>query len=144
MAAAGGDHRPRRSGRPAGPGHRRPGRAACAVEIDAAIAAWTAEHRASDVERILQAAGVPAHLSQSSADFVADPQLAHRGHIVTLDHPLHGEAHVEGPRYLLSETPGVVKRPAPTLGQDNETVLRDVLGYPGARVRELLEGGALR
>ncbi|WP_412518067.1 CaiB/BaiF CoA transferase family protein [Actinomadura madurae] len=120
------------------------GRAACAVEIDAAIAAWTAEHRALDVERILQATGVPAHLSQSSADFVADPQLAHRGHIVTLDHPLHGEAHVEGPRYLLSETPGVVKRPAPTLGQDNETVLRDVLGYPGARVRELLEGGALR
>lgn len=83
-------------------------------------------------------------MSQSSADFVADPQLAYRGHIVALDHPLHGTAYVEGPRYLLSETPGVVKRPAPTLGQDNEAVLRDVLGYPDDRVRELLAGGALR
>ena len=120
------------------------GRAARAAELDEAIAAWTADRLAHDVESILQAAGVPAHLSQSSADFVADPQLAHRGHIVALADPLHGTAYVEGPRYLLSETPGVVERPAPALGQDNEKVLRDVLGYSDGRVRELLEGGALR
>lgn len=112
--------------------------------LDEAIAEWTSRRAARDVERLLQAEGVPAHLSQASADFVADPQLAARGHIVALPHRLHGTAYVEGPRYLLSAAPGAVRRPAPTLGQDNETVLREILGYPEARVRELLEGGALR
>ncbi|MEU6037897.1 CoA transferase [Actinomadura sp. NPDC047616] len=112
--------------------------------LDEAIAEWTSRHRAQDVEGLLQAEGVPAHMSQASADFVADPQLAARGHVVALPHRLHGTAYVEGPRCLLSATPGVVERPAPTLGQDNETVLREILGYPEARVRGLLEGGALR
>ncbi|MBE1536963.1 CaiB/BaiF CoA-transferase family protein [Actinomadura algeriensis] len=120
------------------------GRRAAETEIEEAIGAWTAGRRAAEAEELLQAAGVPAHRSQSSADFARDPQLAARGHLVALDHPLHGTTYVEGPRYLLSETPGAVERAAPTLGRDNETVLRDVLGYPESRVRELLEGGALR
>jgi crotonobetainyl-CoA:carnitine CoA-transferase CaiB-like acyl-CoA transferase len=82
-------------------------------------------------------------VAASSADFVSDPQLAERGHIVSLEHPLHGTAFVEGPRCLLSETPGEVVRAAPTLGQHNETVLRDLLGYGGERIRALREGGVL-
>jgi crotonobetainyl-CoA:carnitine CoA-transferase CaiB-like acyl-CoA transferase len=50
---------------------------------------------------------------------------------------------VEGPRYLLSETPGRVNRAAPTLGQDNEHVLTQILGYGHDRVRELQEAGVL-
>jgi benzylsuccinate CoA-transferase BbsF subunit len=96
------------------------------------------------VERELQALGVPAHVSASSADIAADPQLAHRGHLVTLPHPLHGTAYVEGPRFLLSDTPGVVRRPAPMLGQDNDTVLTDILGYSAPAIRELHERGVLR
>jgi benzylsuccinate CoA-transferase BbsF subunit len=63
---------------------------------------------------------------------------------VLLPHPLHGETTVEGPRYLLSETPGVVQRAAPRFGQDNETVLKHVLGYDDARVADLTEQGVLR
>jgi benzylsuccinate CoA-transferase BbsF subunit len=120
------------------------GRRAAAAELDDAIAAWTATRTASDIERDLQWIDVPAHLSASSADFAADPQLAERGHIVALDHPLHGTAYVEGPRYLLSETPGSVVRPAPTLGRDNETVLRDILGYSDDQISSLMEGQVLR
>ena len=120
------------------------GRRAAAAELDDAVASWTSVRTAGDVERELQSLGVPAHVSASSADFAADPQLASRGHLVALDHPLHGTAHVEGPRYLLSETPGSVRRPAPTLGRDNETVLRDLLGYTDDQIRALEEGQVLR
>ena len=65
--------------------------------------------------------GVPAHVSASSRDFCTDPQLAHRGHLVRLAHPLHGTATVEGPRYLLSATPGRVTRAAPTSGKTTST-----------------------
>ena len=51
---------------------------------------------------------------------------------------------VEGPRYVLSETPGGPRRAAPTLGQDNETVLRDLLGYDAQRIAALEEEGVLR
>jgi benzylsuccinate CoA-transferase BbsF subunit len=120
------------------------GRRARAAELDAAIAAWTGPLRAREAEERLQAAGLPAHVSSSSRDFCADPQLAHRGHLVTLPHPLHGSTTVEGPRYLLSDTPGQVSRAAPTLGQDNEHVLSQILGYDEDRISELRTAGVLR
>jgi benzylsuccinate CoA-transferase BbsF subunit len=111
--------------------------------LDQAITAWTSTQRASDVETRLQRVGVPAHVCASSADWSADPQLAHRNHLRRLPHPRFGRATVEGPRYLLSETPGVVSRPAPELGQDNEYVLRTLLGYGEERVRDLAQSGVL-
>ena len=120
-----------------------PGRRACQSELDAVIAEWTSGLRAEQVQERLQAAGVPAHVSSSSRDFCTDPQLEHRGHLIRLPHPLHGTTTVEGPRYLLSETPGRVSRAAPTLGQDNEHVLTQILGYGHDRVRELQEAGVL-
>jgi crotonobetainyl-CoA:carnitine CoA-transferase CaiB-like acyl-CoA transferase len=120
-----------------------PGRRASQGELDAAIAEWTSGLRAEQVQDRLQAAGVPAHVSASSRDFCTDPQLEHRGHLIRLPHPLHGSTTVEGPRYLLSDTPGRVSRAAPTLGQDNTRVLTEILGYSRDRVTELREAGVL-
>jgi benzylsuccinate CoA-transferase BbsF subunit len=138
----------------AGPGAARPfaddprfaspeARLAAAAELDRLVAAWTAGQRAEDVEARLQRRGVPAHVCASSADWTRDPQLAHRGHLRGLPHPDFGTATVEGPRYLLSETPGEVSRPAPRFGQDNEYVLRTLLGYDAASYERLLTDGVL-
>jgi len=119
------------------------GRLARADELDDAVGAWTAVQRAEDVEARLQARGVPAHLAVTSADWARDPQLAQRGHLRRLPHERFGTAFVEGPRYLLSETPGQVTRAAPALGQDNEQVLRGLLGYDQARYDRVAASGAL-
>jgi benzylsuccinate CoA-transferase BbsF subunit len=58
-------------------------------------------------------------------------------------HPRFGTATVEGPRYLLSDTPGVVSRPAPELGQHNEYVLRSILGYSESEYRDIVQSGVL-
>jgi crotonobetainyl-CoA:carnitine CoA-transferase CaiB-like acyl-CoA transferase len=50
---------------------------------------------------------------------------------------------VQGSRYRLSETPAVVDRAAPTLGRDNDHVLRQILGYDDDRIAALDEVGAL-
>lgn len=110
---------------------------------DGAVAAWTAERPAAEVEALLQARGVPAHVALDSESAIRDPQLVARGHFVELQHPLFGTTVVQGSRYRLSETPAVVERAAPTLGRDNEHVLRDLLGYGDARIAELNEVGAL-
>jgi len=120
------------------------GRLAHAAAIESAIDEWTAQHDVGTAEATLQRSGVPAHRSASSRDLAEDPQIAHRGHFVRLSHPTLGHTVVEGPRYLLSETPGTVRRAAPTFGQDNDYILTELLGLTGEQVQRLKEDGALR
>ena len=84
-------------------------------ELDALVAAWTAPLEADEAERRLQAIGVAAHNVQNSAECLADPQLAHRGHYVTIEHPYVGPVPVEGPRVRLSaRRAGSAARARPT------------------------------
>ncbi|MEZ5236674.1 MAG: CoA transferase [Acidimicrobiales bacterium] len=62
---------------------------------DAVVAAWCATRDELEVEHALQAVGVPAHDVGNSPELVADPQLLHRGHFVTVDHALHGPVTIE-------------------------------------------------
>jgi crotonobetainyl-CoA:carnitine CoA-transferase CaiB-like acyl-CoA transferase len=73
---------------------------------------------------------------------LADPQIRHREMIVEVDHPVYGTVREVG---CPIKTPGAITRPAPAprLGQHTEEVLRDVLGYPPAKIAALRESGAL-
>jgi benzylsuccinate CoA-transferase BbsF subunit len=50
-----------------------------------------------------------------------------RRYYVELDHP-NGKAYCENAAIGFSETPCHVRRPGPTLGQDNEYVFKEILG----------------
>ena len=112
-------------------------------ELDALVAGWTAPLEADEAERRLQAIGVAAHNVQNSAECLADPQLAHRGHYVTIEHPYVGPVPVEGPRVQLSDTPGRVGGPGPTYGQHSYEVLTGLLGYDDERFAEVATAGGL-
>ncbi|GGC57510.1 CaiB/BaiF CoA transferase family protein [Chelatococcus reniformis] len=112
--------------------------------LEAIVAAWTRRRHAHDVEGALQALGVPAHQASTSADIVADPQLAAREHFVHLPHELGGESIVDASRYRLSETPATYDRAAPHFGRDAGYVLGDLLGYDAGRIEKLNEAGVLR
>jgi crotonobetainyl-CoA:carnitine CoA-transferase CaiB-like acyl-CoA transferase len=107
------------------------------------ISTWTATRDIAEVEKTLQALGVPVHGVQNSAECWTDPQLQHRRHFLTVDHPVHGTCVVEGPRFELSRTPGVVRRTGPMLGEHNDVVLRQLLGYGDDRITQLAIAGAL-
>lgn len=112
--------------------------------LDRIVAAWTSKRRAADCEALLQGVGVPASVVQGSVLCADDPQLRHRRHFVALEHPIHGSTFVEGARFRLSRTPGGPARCAPTLGRDNDFVLRGILGYDEGTIEELGRSGALR
>lgn len=114
-----------------------------ADELNALVAGWTADQDRDRLEARLQAIGVPAHGVHSSADTLADVQLAHRNHFVTTEHQLHGPVVVEGTRWVNSRTPPTSYRAAPTLGQDTFEVLTEMLGYETERVAELYGQGIL-
>jgi crotonobetainyl-CoA:carnitine CoA-transferase CaiB-like acyl-CoA transferase len=120
------------------------GRLAHVDELDELVGEWTAPQRAAAVEALLQERGVPAHVALDSATALEDEQFAARGHFVELEHELYGKTVVQGSRQRLSRTPAVVSRAAPTLGRDNDHVLRDLLGYDDRRIAALGEAGALK
>ena len=108
------------------------------------MSAWVAPLRAPEVESLLQGAGLAAHVASSSLDMLDDPQLVQRHHFLRLEHPLHGTTTVENSRFVMSRTPAVVRRAAPTLGQDNEYVLHDILGYSPETFQRLMDANVIR
>ena len=84
-------------------------------------------------------AGVAVAPVREPKDAVRDEQVLRRGETARLAHPLHGEVdEIYGPglpiRFSASETSLGVP---PLLGQDSETVYRDVAGYSAEQVAHL-------
>jgi crotonobetainyl-CoA:carnitine CoA-transferase CaiB-like acyl-CoA transferase len=118
-------------------------RRARAELLDEALARRTARWRGPELEAGLQAAGVPAALVLNGEDVARDPQLAARGHFLEIPHPDGGTTAIEGARALLSESPAIPGRKVPTLGRDNDRILREILRYDDARIAALVIAGAL-
>lgn len=112
-------------------------------ELDAAVGAWTVKLDAAQLETVLQARGVPAHVVSTMAELSNDPQLLHQRHFVELAHPTLGKTVVEAPRSRLSQTPAQVRYATPTLGRDNQHILTAILGYSEEKISEVTAGGAL-
>ncbi|MBI4336787.1 MAG: CoA transferase [Chloroflexi bacterium] len=119
------------------------GRKAHEDALEERIAAWTKEQDAYELMAHLQREGVPGGVVQSCEDLFNDPQLAHRGHFVRLQHTEIGLHSYSGIPFQLSETPGRLSKAAPCLGEDNDYVYKTVLGFSEAEYAELKAAGVL-
>jgi crotonobetainyl-CoA:carnitine CoA-transferase CaiB-like acyl-CoA transferase len=77
------------------------------------------------------------------ADLEQDPQVAARGMIVPLDHPVKGRIRTAASPLRLSESPVSYRRAPPSIGDDTGEVLQDWLGLSQADVEELRHEGVL-
>lgn len=114
----------------------------CDEEIDAALGAWCGDQDAFALVERLKQAGVPAAVVQRPSDLYRDPQLAHRGFFVTLEHTEMGPTPYDGPVTRFSRTPPRLTA-APCLGEHTDEVLTSILGYSPERVSGLRDAGAL-
>lgn len=71
-----------------------------------------------------------------------DPHVLARGMVEEIDHPALGKIKVLGIPIKLSRTPGAVAKPAPSLGEHTEEILRS-LGYSDEDIKELKASGAI-
>ena len=113
--------------------------------LDALVATLqdTFAQRTSDEWLIaLDAAGVPAGPIYDIEAVYADPQVQAREMRVETDHPIAGRVSGIGIPVKLSDTPGTVRRPAPTLGQHTNEALHE-LGYTAAEIAALRDDGAV-
>jgi crotonobetainyl-CoA:carnitine CoA-transferase CaiB-like acyl-CoA transferase len=120
-----------------------PARQARIDEVEALVAAWTRTQSRAAVADRLQAAGVEAVPVADFGDLHDDPQLAARAHFEPHHHPFLGDGLYERNGFRLSASPSGYDRAGPTLGQDTEWVLGDLLGLDAGAIAALRASGAV-
>ena len=119
------------------------GRVDCNAMLDEAISAWTSQRTLDEILSLLDAADIPAGRIYSVADIVEDPHYAAREMILPTELPGDIEVKMPGIAPKLSDTPGVVRWPGPTLGQHTDEVLTS-LGFGEADIARLRRAGAVQ
>lgn len=122
--------------------------------LDAIIAAWTTLLPTQHIMDKLHAADIPAAEVRDAKTAMHDPRVVARRDTVPLFHP--GYAQQPSERGNENETPygmgmpikfsaarAEFEQPPPKLGQHNQIVYGDVLGYDAARISELRENGVI-
>jgi benzylsuccinate CoA-transferase BbsF subunit len=107
------------------------------------VAGWTSARARIAVAEQLQAAGLEAVPVQDFGDLHADPQLAHREHFEMHVHPFLGEGRYGHNGFRIPGCPVGYNGPGPTLGQDNDWALGEVLGLGRDEIAALTAQGAL-
>ena len=97
-------------------------------ELDELLSSLTAGWDKVELARRLQGVGIAASPVNDAAEVLDDPQVKARDSFVWVDRKYIGNHPYPSVTARLSKTPGEIHKAAPTLGEDNEFVLREVLG----------------
>ncbi len=98
-------------------------------ELEALLEPWLMEHTKEELFQLGLANRMPLTPYYTSAELDQLPHLKEREFFVEVEHPIAGSLRYPGAPYKFSETPWAVQRPAPVLGQHNEEIYCDRLGY---------------
>jgi len=112
-------------------------------ELDRLVEEWTIQHTAPEVMHMMQENGVPAGAVQNNEDLFNDPQLRDRRSHERLNHPEIGAMLHQRPAYRLSRTPCRLVSSGPMLGEHNEYVYKEVLGYSDDEIADMLIEGVI-
>ena len=112
-------------------------------ETDAMVTKWTKPRSIEEITNLMAKAHLPCAPVPSLAEVAHDPQLLERGMITEVEQLLSGTVKTNGSVLKLSKTPGVVDSPAPFLGQHNDAVYSDILGYSEEKISELATDGII-
>ena len=111
--------------------------------LESLLQQWTAGLEVSEVVATLQAAGVPAAPVSDTAEVLADRHLMERGFVAPVEHPVAGMRPVTTLPWAADGQRGDAVRPAPTFGQHNQWVLKELLQLPGDEYERLAASGAI-
>ena len=114
--------------------------------LDEMLAKATSSWDARELEAALQSRGVPAGAVLDGKALLFDDHLNKRGFFEVVEHPPGTDMpplpYASRP-WKLDKTPGSIRRAAPTLGEHNNEVLRDILGLTKSETDAMEEAGII-
>jgi benzylsuccinate CoA-transferase BbsF subunit len=119
------------------------GRLARVGEIECKLDGWTRARTQDEAVAAFVAAGLDAGPVEDLGDLHDDPQLAHRHHFRSVEHPVLGTHPAETHAIRFSGMEPALRTAAPRLGQHTEYVLRELLGLSADEYHRLADGGVL-
>lgn len=108
-------------------------------DLQNVIIDWCKDYNKSDVEAIMDEAGIPCGPVLNVKEAIEHPHIQARDMMVHCEHPTAGDQYFQGCVMKLSETPGSVDFPSPLLGQHNA----EIFGLTEEEVAQLKEEGVL-
>jgi crotonobetainyl-CoA:carnitine CoA-transferase CaiB-like acyl-CoA transferase len=118
-------------------------RAARGDEINGVVAAWAAGLPAAEIEARCVACDVPVATAYTAAEIFADPHLASRGDLVTVDDPVVGPLRQQAPYPRRVGEPPAPPSGAPRLGEHTREVLGGELGVADDELDRLVADGVV-
>ena len=106
-------------------------------EINNLVAEWTGSLPATDVEAACVTHDVPVATAYTAVDIFADPHIAARGDLVTVDDPVIGDVRQQAPFPRFVGTPVEAPSGAPRLGEHTREVLSSLLDLTDADLDRL-------
>jgi CoA:oxalate CoA-transferase len=104
---------------------------------------WVSSHIVNDILEALVAESIPVAPVLQIDQTLEDPHVKARGIIQEMEHPTAGKVRSPGFPVKMSKTPGTARLPAPQLGQHNEEVLTQLLGYTKEQVADFRKAGVI-
>lgn len=109
------------------------------AELMDIINAWSGRFPTTEVQAMLDGAGIPAARYNELADVWEDPQVQHRQLRATTPHAWAESGSVDliaSPLAKMSASPATIRMAPPLLGEHTDEILSE-LGYDAARIEEL-------
>lgn len=107
-------------------------------ELHAILISWLGEHTEEELLREAQKRRLPFGIPASSERLLNSRHLNERGYFVDVEHPATGKVRYPGAQFKMGGVPYELKR-APLLGEHNEEVYCDRLGYSKSDLVRLRE-----
>lgn len=86
---------------------------------------------------------IPFGLVPTTEEILDSPQHKARGFFEEVDHPVMGKVTMPGAPFKMMETPWHLRSPAPLLGEHNQEVYCECLGYSNEELVRLREKGVI-
>jgi crotonobetainyl-CoA:carnitine CoA-transferase CaiB-like acyl-CoA transferase len=111
-------------------------------EFESLLQPWLNRNGKKEIYHAGQARRLAFGYLATLPEVLESPQHNARGYFEEIDHPVTGKQKYCGPPFKLSETPWRTVR-APLLGEHNEEIYGEFLGYSSAEIQSLKEDGVI-
>lgn len=111
--------------------------------LELLMAEWAIKHTTAELFESAKAKKIPLAVVNSIAEVMESRQLKERGFFIDIEHSKAGKLTYPGAPYKLSKTPWTIHKPAPLLGQHNEDVYCNQLGYTKRELVKMYEAGII-